>query len=239
MEAYNMSLNLFSTESNKHTYSFEKRYYTRAVEFSDYLRTSYDQKQPVTIYFLNETSKESRSETISASLPIWIDKVPTSVAGVVYDAKRFKELLFNTPPNCNNQSSCMNLCDKRSGLNVTCYLLDEHGIIVLSNNNQTILKEIVGQPLYKINPWLMIQLELEGIYDLIIAGNRLQDCKQPPIAYSSATKLFSFISLLIKTFAYLTFQFIHVFITSLLNTTSFTYASTQSIVTTYAPINLK
>jgi len=237
MEAYNMSLNLFSTESNKHTYSFEKRYYTRSIEFSDYLRTAYNINDPVTIYFLNETSKESRSETISASLPIWLDKVPTSVAGVVYDAKLFKDLLFTTPPNCNDQESCMNICDKRSGINVTCFLLDEHGIIVLSNNNQTVLKEIVGQPLYKVNPWLMMQLELQGLYDLIVTGNKLQDCKSPPIALSSATRLFSFISFTFKTVAYVIFQFIHTMATSLLNA-SFTYAS-DSLTTTYAPIHLE
>ena len=237
MEAYNLSLNLFSTESNKYTYSFEKRYYTRSIEFSDYLRTSYRITDPVTIYFLNETSKESRSETISASLPVWLDKVPRSVAGVVYDAKIFKELLFATPPDCNDQESCMNLCDKRSGINVTCYLLDEHGIIVLSNNNQTVLKEIVGQPLYKVNPWLMMQLELQGLYDLIVSGNKLQDCKSPPIALSSATRLFSFIGLAIKTIAYVIFQFIHIMATSLINTT-FTYAS-NSLTTTYAPVHLE
>jgi len=183
MEAYNMSLNLFSTESNKHTYSFEKRYYTRSIEFSDYLRTAYNINDPVTIYFLNETSKESRSETIS------------------------------------------------------CFLLDEHGIIVLSNNNQTVLKEIVGQPLYKVNPWLMMQLELQGLYDLIVTGNKLQDCKSPPIALSSATRLFSFISFTFKTVAYVIFQFIHTMATSLLNA-SFTYAS-DSLTTTYAPIHLE
>jgi hypothetical protein len=30
-DTYRLSLNLFSTENNKHTYSFEKSYYTRFV----------------------------------------------------------------------------------------------------------------------------------------------------------------------------------------------------------------
>lgn len=232
-----MSLNLFSTESNKHTYSFEKRYYTRSVEFSDYIRTSYNVSDPITIYFLNETSKDSRSETISASLPIWLDKVPTSVAGVVYDAKKFKDLLFSSPPDCDNQESCMNICDKRTGINVTCYLVDEHGIVVLSNNNQTVLKEIVGQPLYKINPWLMMNLESQGLYDLIISGNKLQDCKRPPIALSSATRLFSIIGFVVKSVAYLIFQCIHILATSLVST-PFSYGA-DTTVTTYSPINLE
>lgn len=234
-EAYNMSLNLFSTESNKHTYSFEKRYYTRSVEFSDYIRTSYNNTDPITMYFLNETHVESRSETVSASSAIWLDKVPAGVAGVVYDAKRFKDILFTEPPDCEDQS-CMNVCDKRHGLNVTCYLLDEHGIIILANENQTVLKEIVGQPLYKINPWLMIKLEFEGFYDLIIAGNKLQDCKSPPIALSSATRLFSFIGFVLKTVTYFIIQFIHLLATSIINAT-FTFASES--VTNFVPTNLE
>ena len=99
------------------------------------------------------------------------------------------------------------------------------------------LKEIVGQPLYKVNPWLMMQLELQGLYDLIVAGNKLQDCKSPPIALSSATKLFSFIGFLFKTVAYVIFHFIHTMATSLMNA-NFTYA-TDTLTTTYAPIHLE
>jgi hypothetical protein len=72
LEAFNGTYNLFSTESNKHTYSFEKQYYTRSIEFSDYLRTEFKTNdEPIVIYFLNETSKDAVDETISAAMPIW------------------------------------------------------------------------------------------------------------------------------------------------------------------------
>lgn len=166
LSAYNMSLNLFSTETNKLTYSFEKAYYTRSVEFSDYLRTEYDLKEPIVIYFLNHTGNK---ETIVATLPIWLDKIPVSVAGAVYDAKYLKDIVFTDNCELKNEN-CMDVCNS----NVTCYLVDEHGIIVLSNNNET--NETVGSPLYKVNPWLMLQLESDGVYDLIVPGKLLQDC---------------------------------------------------------------
>jgi hypothetical protein len=83
----------FSSSVTRHTYSFEKNYYTRAVELSDYLRTSINYTDPISIYILNETTsafKDANNETISATLPIWIDKVPASVAGVIYNAQSFR-----------------------------------------------------------------------------------------------------------------------------------------------------
>lgn len=96
LEAYNMSLNLFSTEGNKHTYSFEKQYYTRSIEFTDYIRTEFGRSdEAMAIYFLNESSKDTNGETLSAAMPIWIQKVPAAVAGVVYDAKKLQNLIFS------------------------------------------------------------------------------------------------------------------------------------------------
>ena len=202
-EAYNGTYNLFSTESNKHTYSFEKQYYTRSIEFSDYLRTAVWEMrdEPIVIYFLNESSKEALDDTLSAAMPIWFDKVPTAVAGVVYDAPKLKELVFNevTPfaecdanSNMDDPLSCISICNNKNqaGYNFTCYLIDEHGIVVLTNSDVSsssstaampTVDHKVGQPLYKINPWLMMHLELDGLYDLIIQGWKLQDCTKPPI----------------------------------------------------------
>ena len=97
-EVYNNSENFFSLAENiKHSYSFEKQYYTRAVEFSDYMRTTHNRTTPISIYFLNETTsafKDANNDTISAAIPIWLDKVPASVAGTVYDARLFKVIPF-------------------------------------------------------------------------------------------------------------------------------------------------
>ena len=90
-----MAQNLFSADAMRHTYSFEKEYYTRSIEFSDYLRNSHNQTDPVVVYFLNDTyDVSSRRDTVSATLPIWLDKVPTAVAGVVYDAKLLQNVII-------------------------------------------------------------------------------------------------------------------------------------------------
>jgi hypothetical protein len=194
-----MSLNLFSTESNKHSYSFEKQYYTRSIEFSDYLRTEFKRTDlPVAIYFLNESNKDSIRDTVSAALPIWLDKVPTAVAGAVYDATKLEHILFKTPlrADCNGDPLCMNVCD-RSAHNLTCYLIDEHGIVVLTNSEHNVA--IVGQPLYKMNPWLMLQLEIDGLYDLIVTGNKTQDCNRPPMNISAAPTLSNLIKTVLKS----------------------------------------
>jgi hypothetical protein len=78
---------------------------------------------------------------------------------------------------------------------VKCYLVDEHGIVVLTSSEQTF---VIGQPLYKINPWLMLQLEKDGLYDLIVMGNKLQDCSKPPMALNGTLRLLSFISWLFQ-----------------------------------------
>jgi hypothetical protein len=206
-DIYFQSLNLFSTESNKHTYSFEKQYYTRSIEFSDYLRTEFNLTEPVVNYFLNETSsKEARRDTVSATIPIWLDKVPTAVTGVVYDAKKLQELLFDNfmDPNCMN-NSCRNLCSPKRGMNLTCYLVDEHGIVVLATERQQdksrLSKEpIMGQPLYRVNPWLMKNLEYEGLYDLVIPGKKLPECMQLPRTFNGSNYIISFIYSILKIF---------------------------------------
>jgi hypothetical protein len=202
---FNMSLNLFSTESNKHTYSFEKQYYTRSIEFSDYLRTEFKRTdEPIVIYFLNESNKDSIRDTVSAALPIWLDKVPTAVAGVVYDAQKLENLLFKEPlrPNCNGDPLCSNICNR--ALNLTCYLIDEHGIVVLTNSEQNVA--IIGQPLYKMNPWLMLQLEMDELYDLIVTGNKVQDCSRPPMTISGAPTIGNFLKFLLRTIGLLVYQ---------------------------------
>ena len=45
---------------------------------------------------------------------------------------------------------------------------------------------IMGQPLYKVNPWLMKNLEYEGLYDLIIPGHKLPECMQLPRTFNGA-----------------------------------------------------
>lgn len=190
-----MSLNLFSTEGSKHTYSFEKQYYTRSIEFTDYIRTTFGRNdEPMAIYFLNESVKESYAETLSAAMPIWIQKVPAAVAGVVYDAKKLQSFLFAETNNCEGEAC--SLCSGQSGLtNLTCYLVDEHGIVVLTSSESTTM---INQPLYKINPWLMLELEIDGLYDLIVNGNKLQDCSNPPLVFSDASRLFSFVAWIAK-----------------------------------------
>ena len=185
-EFHNMSLNLFSTETNKLTYSFEKSYYTRSIEFSDYLRTEYELKEPIVIYFLNHTGNR---ETVSASLPVWLDKIPVSVAGAIYDTNLLKNLIFTDNFNCDT--------------NLTCYLIDEHGIVILTNINETNEENVMGLPLYKVNPWLMLQLELDGVYDLIIPGSSLQDCNVIPTkSFNSASNLIS----IVKSFTWIIYH---------------------------------
>lgn len=116
-------------------------------------------------------------------MPIWLNNVPVSVAGSVYNAHSFKERIFGTPEDCADES-CQNICSRgTASSSVTCYLVDEHGIIVLDNQDEIEKKEqdVIGQLLYKVNPWLMLQLEKDGIYDLIVTGEKLQECKKPPI----------------------------------------------------------
>ncbi|CAF0767753.1 unnamed protein product [Brachionus calyciflorus] len=202
LEAYNMSLNLFSFDSNKHTYSFEKQYYTRSIEFTDYLRTEFNKKdEPIIIYFLNETSTGSINptinETISAAIPIWLDKVPTVVAGVVYDSKKLQDLLFST--NCEGEN-CTNICSKKSDLKVSCFLVDEHGFVLMTNTEQY---SAIGQPLYKVNPWLMLQLEIDGLFDLIVTGNKTQECNKPPTPFNNAATLFNLIKFIFNSFSFM------------------------------------
>ena len=207
MEAYNSSLNLFTTEGDKHTYSFEKPYYTRSIEFSDYLRTEFKNYGPIVIYFLNETviqSTQSNTEaTVSASMPLWLEKVPTAVAGVVYNSSKFEQLMFHDMCNENNNETCFNICQRKPGVNVTCYLVDHHGIVVITNGG-SLGHLAMGQPLYKINPWLMMSLEIDGIFDLIITGNKLQDCAKPKNIVSAGSRLINLVALFFKSLFYLT-----------------------------------
>ncbi|RNA43660.1 hypothetical protein BpHYR1_031945 [Brachionus plicatilis] len=189
---YRDSVNLLSTDTNKHTYSFEKQFYTRSIEFSDYLRTEFRMAEPMVNYFLNESSREVRRDTIGATLSIWLDKVPTAVTGVMYDAHLFQYFLFENymRPGCDHVT-CRNLCSLKRAMNLSCYLVDEHGIVVLSTQERVSrqIKEPIGLPLYKVNPWLMKILEFEGIYDLVIPGKQLSECRQESRIFNSSTRL--------------------------------------------------
>ncbi|CAF0767770.1 unnamed protein product [Brachionus calyciflorus] len=215
-EIFRSSLNLLSTESNIHTYSFEKQYYTRSIEFSDFLRTSFNMTEPVVNYFLNESSKEKRPDTIGATIPIWLDKVPTAVAGVMYDIHLLQYFLFENymKPDCDHVT-CRNLCSQKRGMNLTCYLVDEHGIVVLSTQERVSRhqKEPIGQPLYKVNPWLMKILEFEGIYDLVIPGKELPECKQERRIFNSSSRIKNFLVYLFKFVVNLLSYFIYFFYT--------------------------
>lgn len=232
-----MSLNLLSMESNKHTYSFEKQYYTRSIEFSDYLRTEFNRTDDsIVIYFLNETSPETIRETVSATLPIWVQKVPAAVTGVVYDAHKLENILFNQAlqPECDQTNDndnqeinplCTNIC-RNTGL--TCYLIDEHGILVMTNSENAIL----GQPLYKMNPWLMMQLEIEGLYDLIVTGNKLQDCSKPPMIISAASTLSNLVRFLLRI---VTAIWMHVYEQVGVYAANYSFSTTTTTTTTEAP----
>lgn len=67
--------------------------------------------------------------------------------------------------------------------------------MVLTNSEST---SMINQPLYKINPWLMLELEINGLYDLIVKGHKLQDCQKPPQALSSASRLISTVMMFMK-----------------------------------------
>jgi hypothetical protein len=205
-EAYNESVNMFTIEGNKHTFSFEKQYYTRSIEFSDFMRTEFNDTEPLVIYFLNESSRDTKRDAIGATLSIWLDKVPTAVSGVVYDAKVLQDVVFEDKMKCPN-GVCQNLCSKHRSLNVSCYLVDEHGIVVLSTSERANRKEaIVGLPLYKANPWLMKSLQESGIYNLVIPGDKLKECRKPQSENSNAAMLRGIITLTISTVSYLISQ---------------------------------
>ena len=152
-------------------------------------------------YFLNETSKEARKETVSATLPIWLDKIPAAVTGAVYDAVLLRKILFDNyfNPPCHHHT-CRNVCADKRGMNVTCYLVDEHGTVVISTTERLkgVKEPVMGQSLFKVNPWLMKSLEYEGIFNLILPGATLPECRKAEAIVSSATGLFSFISFVAK-----------------------------------------
>lgn len=169
-ETYSESVNVFSSEDNKHTYSFEKQYYTRSIEFSDYLRTDYSMTEPIVNYFLND-SRDHRKEIVGATIPLWTmnsdydskePSVPAAVAGVVYESVALQHLLFENfmQENCDH-ITCRNLCSqkRKEAMNLTCYLVDEHGIVVLSTQAPSerfpdkigrSREHAMGQPLYKV-----------------------------------------------------------------------------------------
>lgn len=205
-DTYILSQNLFTTDGDKHTYSFEKQYYTRSIEFSDYLRTGFNITKPFVNYFINETTRDSRKETVSGTLPIWLERVPTLVTGVVYDAKRLQEILFDDfmMPNCADPA-CRNVCSPKRGMNVSCYLVDEHGIVVLSTSERLSKQNrepVMGMPLYKVNPWLMKKLEYDGIYDRIIEGDQMPECRELPQILSSSVNLKNMFSYIFKTICF-------------------------------------
>jgi hypothetical protein len=204
---YKQSLSMFTTEDNLHTFSFEKKYYTRAIEFSDFIRTELKDTEPIVIYFLNEISKDGVKNTIGATLPIWLNKVPAAVSGVVYDTTLFKKNMFEQDIPCSN-GSCKNLCSKDRRLNVTCYLIDEHGILVTTSSNNPLVEKRIGMPFYKLNPWLMKRLELMGIYEKVISGKTLKECHKPSAEESSGVILKSFFNAFKYLFKFVSFLYV-------------------------------
>ena len=55
----------------------------------------------------------------------------------------------------------------------------------------------------------MLQLEKDGLYDLIITGNKLQECTKPPIVFSSASKLFNIANLILQSLGMLVYQLVN------------------------------
>ena len=37
----------------------------------------------------------------------------------------------------------------------------------------------------------MLELEIDGLYDLIVTGSKLQDCSKPPMIISGASTMFN------------------------------------------------
>lgn len=44
----------------------------------------------------------------------------------------------------------------------------------------------------------MLELEIHGLYDLIVMGHKLQDCQKPPQALSSANRLINTVMMFMK-----------------------------------------
>ena len=97
-------------------------------------------------------------------MPIWLDKVPIAVAGILYNTEFLREFIFKGLLNFNDEIF-ENLCENDT--NVSCYLINEYGSIVLANNDND---QIIGKPFYKENPWIMLELEIDGFFELVIPG---------------------------------------------------------------------
>lgn len=95
------------------------------------------------------------------------ENIPVAVTGIVYDMKFLKEFLFNDRFTV-QQESYENVCNSNAHLNVTCYLLDETGSIIITNDKDR--SSVVGRPFYTENPWVMLELETDGFFDLVIPG---------------------------------------------------------------------
>lgn len=92
---------------------------------------------------------------------------PVAVTGIVYDMNFLKAYLFNDRFTIEHESY-ENVCNSNADLNVTCYLLDETGSIILTNDKDR--GSVIGRPFYTENPWVMLELESDGFYDLVIPG---------------------------------------------------------------------
>ena len=115
----------------------------------------------------NANEKKSTS-AITASSAIWLSRlVPAIVTSVVYDAKFLEKFLFKNQVKIDGvifENVC-NEVDK-----VVCYLLDEHAVIISSTGGDKV-EVFDGRPFYSQNPWVMLELETDWFYQLIIPGN--------------------------------------------------------------------
>jgi len=150
-------------KNEEEMFSFEKSYFLKAVEFSDYLRNELKIDEPFVHFKLNDTDNQDGG--LTASIVIWLERIPVVVANVVYESAFVEGFLFNDQFKSRDGLIYENLClDKNE---VTCYLLDENAIVIGNNFGK---KEDRGNPFYLINPWVMLELEASGHYELIIPG---------------------------------------------------------------------
>jgi len=152
-------------EREKGNLSFEKSYFVQAVEFTDFLRSEWRIEEPYVHFKLNDTANDDAGG-LTASIMIWLDRVPSAAANVVYEPAFVEDLLFKERFRTGDGLVHENVCADVA--KVTCYLLDEHAVVVGGSLDSGVER---GRPFYSMNPWVMLELEADGYYELIIPGN--------------------------------------------------------------------
>lgn len=101
-------------------------------------------------------------------MPVWLDKVPIAVTGILYNTEFLQDFLFRGRFNFANKIF-ENVCENEVFKNVSCYLINEYGIIVMANKKVE-NSRLIGKPFYLENPWIMFDLEIDGFFELVISG---------------------------------------------------------------------